>query len=584
MKFLILGLGLLAFSPASANQDINPNPLSVVEASISEAGKNQHQVAIEVGLVKDHHAYVDQFRLKVVHPENFVIGELSISPTVEFFDKFSKKTRVGIENKAVVTAPVHIPPGSGYGETELALTYQACTDDYCLFPKTLSVKAQFLPPKKSAGPSNATANSKDPLEKPSPNSFLKTLEDKGWLLAFLFVFFGGFLTSFTPCIYPMIPITLAVLGARGANRSRWHGLGLSISYVLGIALTYALLGVFAALTGNLFGSFLGHPVVVTAIAALFVGMGLSMYGYFEVKLPDQWATKLAKSQSKGGYSGAFGTGLIAGVVASPCVGPVLVGVLTYVAQTRNALIGFGLLFTFALGMGLIFIILGTFSQLLQRLPRSGAWMNFIKVVFGTVMIAMAYYYVYPVYTHKTFYILLGLGVVALALLASVSLTKSIVDNRWRLIRSVLLILAGFIGGAMIVYAHHPGLLGTKSSSHAKPEWKKFSYEELMTAKNENRPVIVDFKADWCAACKELERYTFSDPEVLKMGTQFTWLAFDATLDSPELSELKSRFNIQGLPMVLFFDADGEWQKDLSVTGFEKPAEFLTRMQKLAPTP
>lgn len=222
------------------------------------------------------------------------------------------------------------------------------------------------------------------------SEFEKTLEDRGVLSALLLVFLAGFLSSLTPCVYPLIPITISVFGASGA-KSRGHGFVLSVVYVLGIALTYSLLGVMAASFGSVFGGAMQHPVVILGLVALFVVLGLSSAGLFDLRLPGDLQTRLS-GVGGAGLLGSFLMGLVAGIIAAPCVGPIVAGVLLYVASKQDVWLGGGMLFVFALGLGVIFLVLGTFSSLIQRLPRAGGWMESVKVVFGVVFFGMALYY------------------------------------------------------------------------------------------------------------------------------------------------------------------------------------------------
>ncbi|RZL30533.1 MAG: hypothetical protein EOP00_36305, partial [Pedobacter sp.] len=227
--------------------------------------------------------------------------------------------------------------------------------------------------------------------------FSKLLEGNIFL-AFLAVFVVGILTSFTPCILPMLPITLGVIGAKN-TKSTFHSFTLSSTYVLGIAITYSILGVIAALTGNLFGSLLQNPFVIGSIAILFCLMGFSMLDLFYVQVPSSIQTRLSsvsQGQKKGSYLGVAAMGIVSGLVATPCVGPVVVTILTYVAQTKNVFLGFWLLFFFAIGMGLILIFFGTFSNRLIKMPKAGAWTETVKKVIGLIMFGVAFYYIKPI--------------------------------------------------------------------------------------------------------------------------------------------------------------------------------------------
>lgn len=222
------------------------------------------------------------------------------------------------------------------------------------------------------------------------DEFARTLEEQGLLAALLLVFVAGLLSSLTPCVYPLIPITVSLFGAKQAE-SKLQAFLLSVVYVVGIAVTYSVLGVAAASLGTVFGGAMQSPWVLGAIAVLFFVLGLASLGAVPVRLPGNLQTKLSQTGGAG-FMGAFVMGLVAGIIAAPCVGPIVAGILVYVAQQQDIFLGWILLMTFAFGMGQLFLALGTFSSLLNRLPRSGSWMDGVKVVFGTVFIAMALYY------------------------------------------------------------------------------------------------------------------------------------------------------------------------------------------------
>lgn len=222
------------------------------------------------------------------------------------------------------------------------------------------------------------------------SAFEQTLKDKGLLAALLLVFVAGIFSSLTPCVYPLIPITISLFGAREAS-SRWEGFLLSLTYVFGISITYSIMGVLAASVGALFGGVMQNPLVLVGLSVLFLVLGLSSVGLFDLRLPGNLQTTLSQ-KGGAGYLGALVMGLVAGIIAAPCVGPIVAGVLLYVAQQQDILLGWLLLMVFSFGMGLLFLVLGTFSSLLTRLPRSGGWMDGVKLVFGVVFFGMALYY------------------------------------------------------------------------------------------------------------------------------------------------------------------------------------------------
>lgn len=582
MTFRIFLVGILAgqawaFGSKSndSTQIINQSPLTITGTEVNPQAIKPGGVAelkISFQIEKNYHAYIDQFKLDVIQPKDLFLTEFHIVPLTEFRDPVSKKIKVGAKGKGVLTTLIQLPSNfpPGFVKAKVDLTYQACTTDYCLFP----TKAPF-----EFVLSVAAAPADD---------ILSQALAKGWLYALLAVFLAGVLTSLTPCIFPLIPITLAVIGSKDAGGSRFRGAFISLCYVLGIAVTYSILGVIAAKTGAMFGSLLGHPLVVGLISFLFLLMGLSMYGLFELKFPDRWAGALVGRRWEKGAVGAFFSGLIAGVVASPCVGPVLIGILAYVAQTQDTLKGFVLLFTFAFGLGQLFLVLGTFSQLLHRLPKSGPWMEKIKFIFGTTMIGMALYFIYPV-THSTLFD--GLIATSLILISSFfgafdKLNKFGAAGKLRKTIMLLVFFIGWVFAIKTLLPDHiekqifPEVLSTQKTSVQGPEWFTYSEGSLQKATEKGRIVILDFKADWCLACKELELYTFSDPRVLEKGKNYLWLEFDATRESPELIELRKKYDIPGLPAVLIFDSSGKWNKELSLFGFEDADHFLERLNQL----
>ena len=479
------------------------------------------EMKIEFHVDPGYHAYVNQFRLRLERPKAIRVGQFDVEPTTEFLDPLSHQVKMGVEGKAQIIDVIDLPETVPAGEMpfQLRLTYQACGVKFCLFPKTVPLNVQLT----IAG---APGGAQD--------MFTRALSH-GWLYALIVVFIAGILTSLTPCIFPMIPITLAILGTKDHRHSK--GFLISSSYVLGIALTYAILGVIAAKTGAMFGSILGRPLVVGTIAAIFVLMGLSMYGLFEIRLPSALTHRLASTNQRQGFIGAFASGLLAGVVASPCVGPVLISVLAFVAQKQNPAMGFVFLFVFALGFGQLFLLIGTSQALWQKLPRSGPWMNKVKYVFGTLMIAMAAYYVRPILPHSVFYR---------------ANTESAPSGT--------------------------SFTALEAEDHAAPNWVNYSDKLLATAVKEKKPVIVDFSAEWCLACAELDKYTYSNKAVLELGHSFVWLRFDATSPSETLKRLQKKYGIGGLPFVLFIDKQGRWRRDLTLTGFESAPAFLQRMK------
>ncbi len=593
---------ILAGQKASAETPINENPLSIIEAhfkssQVSAGGTTE--LIFNLKLDKNFHAYADRFKVKFESPEELKIDKLKITPLVQFKDAVSGKLKEGMENSATLSALTEFPVGmkSGKFNADIAFQYQACSKETCLFPKTIHIMVPFelLGSAKPAAISLASAGVSAKIESGKKSDLEKALS-KGFLSAILFVFAVGFLTSLTPCIYPMIPITLAVLGAKSKDQTKSRSFLLSITYVLGIGLTYSILGVIAASTGSLFGSALSNIYVVTAIALVFVIMGLSMYGLFEIQAPAFIRNRLGSGQSQAGFGGAFATGLVAGIVASPCIGPVLVTILAYIAQTQNLALGFILLFTFAMGMGVLFVVLGTFSQLFNKVPKAGAWMETVKFIFGTTMVGMGLYYIAPLYPTWLFQALLAVSLVLIAsnfgafdanqglspagrMKKGVMLSIFVIGTLFAVMSTLNKMNVHFSGVGELEYATNQ-----KSQSGKKMSWLTFSSESLAQATQNHRAVIIDFSADWCGACKELEKYTFSDDKIIEESQRFTLLRVDATEESETLSKLKNIYKVVGLPTLIFIDSKGQIQDTLTLTGFEEAPEFLKRMKSVQTEP
>jgi len=369
----------------------------------------------------------------------------------------------------------------------------------------------------------------------------------------LFALTAGLLTALTPCVYPMIPITISIFGAK-TGVSRGRALALATFYVAGIAFMFGALGTVFALLGKAFGTFLANPWVIVPLAVFFVLMGLSMFGAFDLALPSGLQNRLARVGGRG-FGGAFLMGLVGGIIAAPCTGPPLAGILAYVATTRDAVYGFALLATYAVGIGLPFWALAGFSM---SLPRSGPWMESVKSVFGIALFTAALYYLKNVVpplgtiTGRTPVFLAGaLAMVVLGVAAgAVHLTfHDELARRLRKGAGVALATAGLF--AVTNYVLTP-------KGPVELRWLHGEAEALAEARAANRPLLVDFMATWCLPCKEFELKVFSDPEVAAEMQAFTLLKVDLTRedDDPALGVIKKKYGADTLPAIRLVAPDG----------------------------
>ncbi len=375
----------------------------------------------------------------------------------------------------------------------------------------------------------------------------------GLLFAFVTAFVGGFLTSLTPCVYPLIPITVSLFGARDEAVSRGKAMALAAAYVNGMGAMYAALGVTVALAGKGFGTQLANPWVVVPIATLFLIMASSMFGAFEMQLPPELAQRLNTVGGKG-WGGAFAMGLVGGIVAAPCTGPVLLSILTYIATTRSVALGAGLLYVYALGMGMLFFFIAAFAV---RLPKSGAWMEAVKGIFGVCMVLAALYFLRPVLPQLGRFAsatprALGIGVALVVvgvLLGGIHLSFHHTGAVEKLRKTLGIALVVVGGWQLILHALTP--------RETQLVWLHDG-AGVAQAERGGGPALLDFYADWCIPCKELDVKTFSDPAVAAEMARFTLVKVDNTKDEdPDVVARQQKFDAKTLPTIVLIDSSGK---------------------------
>jgi thiol:disulfide interchange protein DsbD len=556
-------------------------------------------------------AFKTQEGVKVVKVE-YPAGELK-----KFI--FSESPLSVYEGTARITATFAVAPDFSGPEVRVegSLSFQACDNESCLAPDEMgfveryplaevpapaktgvspapagvspkpSVPSSAAPVEPKAKTLSATKEQEAPPTKGSGEAVpLKPqgLEGKGLLLSFLLVFLGGLALNLTPCIYPLIPITISYFGGQAGGK-RGSLLGHALFYVLGMALTYSFLGVLASFTGSLFGSALQHPPVLIVIAAIMVALALSMFDLYEIRMPS-FLSNMAGTSRRGLFGTLF-MGLTVGIVAAPCIGPFVLGLLTYVGDRGNVLLGFALFFVLALGLGLPFVFLAVFSGSISRLPRSGSWMVWVRKIFGFILLAMAVYFLQPLFPDPLAYSL----TLALVLLVAGVYMAWIEPTRTQ--GKVFPVIRTLVGVVFFVLALVTATSGirvqierTVARSAAAQSvvpgiirWSAYDSDKIGQAVLEGKPVFIDFYADWCIPCKELDKNTFADPEVVQAAGRFLMLKADLTSSSAPLSrELTRKYKIRGVPTLVFLDAEGNELTDLRVVGFVDKAELLKRMK------
>ncbi|MDF1612938.1 protein-disulfide reductase DsbD family protein [Stygiobacter electus] len=453
--------------------------------------------------------------------------------------------------------------------------YQGCNNESCMPPNEVSTEVLVKVNGNNSSDQKLILNTQEPnnqessttsisTENKNENSIADTIENSGLLLSLIFVFLGGLALNLTPCVYPLIPITIGYFGGQAEGKtSRLFVLGLL--YVLGMAITYSVIGVITSLSGAVFGTLLQNPFVIIGIALLFVILSLSQFGVYEFKLPDSLVMKAGGA--KGGIFGAFFMGLTMGIVAAPCIGPFVLGLVTYVAAKGDPFYGFLMFFVLAIGLGLPYLLLALFSGKIKNLPRAGFWMDGVKHIFGFLLLGMAIYFLNPILPKSIQGFTLPIfGIIAIIILFFIDKEANKVKG-FRIFKIIFTVVVL----SLSVYALIP-------QKKLEPEWQKFSLEKFEMSKNNHEKMIIDFYADWCIPCKELDAITFSNEKVIEKTKEFTCYKVDMTKTMDEKTEQYSKkFSIVGMPTVLIIDSNGNEVE--RITGFVNPDEFLNSIMK-----
>jgi len=400
---------------------------------------------------------------------------------------------------------------------------------------------------------------------------VSTVIGAGLILTLLGVFLGGIALNLTPCVYPLIPITVSYFGGRSETGERQGYLILhGLLYILGLSVMNSALGISAAFTGRLMGSFFQHSAVLIFVSSVLLLMALNFFGFWELRLPSFLSSAVSKSHT--GYAQSLFMGVTLGIVAAPCIGPFIIGLLTMVAQRGDPRFGFLIFFTLSIGLGLPLFILSMFAGNLSKLPRSGEWLLWVRYLFGWIMIAMAVYFIKPLIPgHGTRTFILAFIVLAAGVhLGFTSMTGANLRTCLIIKTTVGVLMIGvslFMAGSVLLSG--PGVI-----------WRPYSqdtYSKVIAAK---KPIIIDFYADWCTPCRQLEKKTFHDKEVVEESARFSMIKVDLTREaSAEVMQLLKEYDIKGVPTVIFLDTHGHEMKELEIVDYVPGNEFLPRMKK-----
>ncbi len=589
----VLFLFSFLFSLAQAQEFLDP------AVAFKPTARALDAQTIEVGfeIAKGYYLYRDKFKF-AVEGDTVTLGTPVFPRGKEKIDENFGKVEVFYKNVAI-RLPVQ-RNASGVLPLKLNVTSQGCADaGVCYPPQTQMVSVELPAPGSvpdAPGAPVATMESTAGLAVDGDESgtIAATLKNAGFWASLAFFFVAGLGLSLTPCVFPMIPILSGIIAGQGHKASHARGFALSLAYVLGMALTYAAVGVAAGLSGTLLSAALQNPWVLGAFALVFVVLSFSMFGFYELQLPTALQSKLSEESGhlQGGRGlGVFAMGALSALIVGPCVAAPLAGALLYIGQTGDAVLGGTALFVMALGMGMPLLAVGVAGGSL--LPKTGPWMEGVKKGFGVLLLATALWLISPVIPALA----QMLGWAALFIIPAIYLHA--LDplpphakgwqRFWKGIGIVMLLtgaalLAGALAGNRDPLQPLAGLRGQAVAAEAR----KLPFEPVRSvAELDNRlaavdrPVMLDFYADWCVSCKEMERFTFADPAVQAKLAGFTLLKADVTANTPEDKALLARFGLFGPPGIIFFSPGGKEIAGLRVIGYQKAAVFMKQLERAA---
>ncbi|WP_026376183.1 protein-disulfide reductase DsbD [Aestuariibacter salexigens] len=562
-----------------------PEFLPVDQAFQFEFDQQGERLIVSWDIADGYYLYKKQFKTVLKNAE---LGEPQYPDTaVQIEDEF-----FGISDVFYDQVAITFPIISSVQDGVVKVRYQGCADaGLCYPPTTQVVYLDEMSTSSGDGTADVSGNTNAPISQQFELAELLS-SDQGLLVTLALFVLLGIGLAFTPCVFPMYPILSGIVIGQGKQVKTSRAFSFSFVYVQGMAITYSLLGLVVASAGVQFQAALQHPVILGVLIVLFIALALVMFGAYELQLPSAWQEKLnnlSDQQTRGNYFGVFVMGALSGLIASPCTTAPLTGILLFIAQSGDLVLGFWALYALSIGMGIPLILFGITGG--KLLPKAGNWMNVVKVTFGFMMLAVALIFVERLWISSWTDVMWGaLGLITFTYFFVMNQDTQVSFGKGL---RALLIFIGLFGSAFYSYqAVFPQPLNALHSS-TQSQLGDNSHPEFLVVKDlddfeaklanavaQGKTVMVDLYADWCVACKEFEKYTFPDPAVVNALSNTVWMQIDLTDNTPTNLAFQEHFSILGLPTILFFDQQGRELSNARVTGFMQAEPFARHVERI----
>lgn len=594
-RFLVLLLvgcfahsGISLAQSNSSFQDLfsdQPEFLPVEQAFIFDFSQKGNELTLSFEIAEGYYLYKSQFKTVV---KNAALGDPEYTESVIKEDEFFDEPQQVFYQSADIRYPITWSEQDGV----VKLQFQGCAEAGLCYPHTTQIV--YLNEVAGDQPQGSGPGITSPVTAPVSEQFelanlLSSDQSLTWsLLIFLVLGIG---LAFTPCVFPMYPILSGIVIGQGKQISTARAFTLSMVYVQGMAITYSLLGLAVASAGVQFSAALQHPAILIVLIVVFSLLAMVMFGAYELQLPSSWQVKLnnmSNKQKSGSYLGVLLMGAISGLVASPCTTAPLTGILLYIAQSGDLALGFGALYALSMGMGIPLILFGITGG--KLLPKAGHWMNIVKVTFGFMMLAVALVFIERLVNHlwtDLAWSILGLATFSYFF----TMNQNSQSTFWKGLRTLVIFVGLFFSALYGYQTLQPGnstavnTLQGDSQGNAHPDFLVVKdladfKRKLAAANAQDKTVMVDLYADWCVACKEFEKYTFPDPQVVDALQDTIWMQIDLTDNTPVNLEFQDYFGVLGLPTIMFFDTQGQELSSARVTGFMRAGPFAEHVNRL----